>query len=124
MGRDIYRKIGSLRNKLHKSIEKTGLNSKETRELSDKIDELINRYEKSIKTIEYPQSSKMMGHYKKAYAELKKITENFGKFPSVSEWNYYAKENNLLSSASLEYISTLNWNNLRVKVLRELNMEI
>ena len=124
MSRDIFRKIGSLRNKLHKSIEKTGLNSKETREISDKIDELINEYERSIKIVDYPQNSEMVYYYKISYAELKKITKDFNKFPSVAEWNHYAKENYLLSNASLEYISTLNWNNLRVKVLRELNMYV
>ena len=123
MARDIYRSIGSLRKKLHKSIEKTGLNSSETRELSNQIDELINKYEQSIKILEYPQNSKMITYYKEAYAELKKITKDFNKFPSVTEWNNYAKTKNLLSHASLEYISTLNWNNLRIKVLRELNME-
>lgn len=124
MSGDIFRKIGSLRKKLHKSIEKTGLNSEETREISDKIDELINEYERSIKTVEYPQNSEMMCYYKMSYAELKKITKDFNKFPSVAEWNYYAKENNLLSNVSLEYISSLNWNNLRVKILRELNMYV
>lgn len=66
----------------------------------------------------------MLEWYKISYSTLKKITNDFKKFPSVEEWNYYAKENELLSHASMEYISALNWNNLRIKVLRELNMDI
>lgn len=124
MDRDIFRRIKKLRIKLEKAIEEKGLNSNEVRELSDKIDKLINEYEQSIKIVEYPNNSLMLEYYKKSYAELKKITEDFKKFPSVAEWNYYAKENGLLSHVSMEYISKLNWNYLRIKVERELNFKV
>lgn len=124
MDRDIFRRIKKLRIKLEKAIEEKGLNSNEVRELSDKIDKLINEYEQSIKIVEYPNNSLMLEYYKKSYAELKKITEDFKKFPSVAEWNFYAKENDLLSHVSMEYISKLNWNYLRIKVERELNFKV
>ena len=124
MDRNIYRKIKKARIKLEEAIEEKGLNSHEVRKLSDKMDELLNEYEKSIKTIEYPKYNAMFKCYKESYKALKKITKDFKKFPTVEEWNKYAKENDLLSHASMEYISTLNWNNLRIKVLRELNMYI
>lgn len=88
------------------------------------MDELINEYEESIKIVEYPKNSLILECYKKSYAELKKITEVFKKFPSVVEWNYYAKENDLLSHVSIEYISKLNWKYLKMKVERELNFEV
>jgi len=103
---------------------KNGLDSNEVRKLSDKIDELINEYEESIKTVEYPEHSVMFECYKKSYSELKKITINFKKFPTVQEWNHYAKDNDLLSHASMEYISMLNWNYLKIKVERELNFKV
>lgn len=124
MRKDVYRKINSLRKKLDKSIEKTGLNSNETREISKEIDKLINEYEKSVKIVDFPQNSEIFLWYKQSYFELKKITKKNDKFPSIVEWNRYAKNNDLLNHASLEYISKLNWNYLRVKILREINMKI
>ena len=44
MGKDIYRKISSLRKKLHKSIENTGIDSNETQKISNEIDKLIKEY--------------------------------------------------------------------------------
>ena len=124
MDRGIFKRIKKLRIRLEETIEEKGLNSNEVRELSDKMDELINEYEQSIKIVEYPSNSLMLKGYEKSYSELKKITEVFKKFPSVEEWNYYAKENDLLSHVSIEYISKLNWNYLKMKVERELNFEV
>lgn len=121
---NILRKISSLRKKLNKSIEKYGLNSSETKEISEQIDELIKEYYDSIKIVEYPKYSNMLIYYKKAYEALKSTTIQLEKFPTVSEWNKFAKENNYLSHISLEYISKLNWNYLKVKIERELNLDI
>ena len=66
----------------------------------------------------------MLEFYKISYQELKKITKEYNRFPMVQEWNHFAKSKELLCHASLEYVSTLDWNYLRVKVLRELNMKV
>lgn len=124
MKSNIFRKIKKVRIRLEECIKQNGLSSSETRKLSDEIDVLLNEYEKSIDTVKYFENSKMKIWYKESYTALKKITRDFNKFPSVEEWNYYAKENKLLSNVSLEYISRLNWNYLRTKILRELNMRI
>lgn len=124
MGKDIFRKISSLRNKLQSSIEKTGVNSNETREISNKMDILIKEYYDSIKEVEYPKFSDMYLYYKKSYKELKDVTQQLEKFPTVQEWNKFAKENNYLSNVSIEYISRLNWKYLKIKVERELNIKI
>lgn len=124
MDRDIYRKIKRLRTKLEKAIKEKGLNSIEVRELSDEMDRLLNEYEESIKIVDFPKDSEMLEYYKISYEKLKKITSDFKKFPTVAEWNHYAKENNLLSNSSLEYISKLNWKYLKIKVERELNFKV
>lgn len=123
MGKDVYKKISSLKNKLNKTIQRTGLNSKETREISDKIDSLINEYYNSIKEIEYSEFSNMYYYYKKSYEALKNVTQQLERFPPVQEWNKFAKENNHLSSISLEYIAKTNWKYLEIRIERELNIE-
>ena len=122
MSKDIYIKIKSLRKKLHRSIDKTGLNSPETRKISDQMDQLIKQYYNSIKETEYPEFSDMYLYYKMSYKKLKDVTQQLKKFPTVQEWNKFAKENNYLSNVSVEYIAKLEWNYLRVKIMRELKM--
>lgn len=65
----------------------------------------------------------MIEYYDKSYSELKDITKELKKFPTVKEWNKYAKENNFLCHLSLEYISKLDWNYLQIKVEREINLK-
>ncbi len=124
MRNNLLKQIRSIKKKLENSIRKNGLNSPETRKISDKIDKAINDYYSSIKSVNFPSNSKMEVFYKRSYFILKKITEDFGKFPTVVEWNKYAKENGYLSSTSMEYISKLNWNYLKIKVERENNIKI
>ena len=124
MAKDSIKKIRSLRNKLHKSIKKNGLYSDETRKISDEMDKLINEYYDNIQRISYPANSEMKVYYEQSYKQLKIVTQQLERFPSTQEWNKFAKENCLLSSMSMQYISKLNWNYLRAKVLRELNMDI
>ena len=124
MAQDSIKKIRSLRNKLHKSIKKNGLDSDETRKISDEMDKLINEYYDNIQQIEYPTDSEMKVYYEQSYKQLKIVTQQLERFPFTQEWNKFAKENCLLSSMSMQYISKLNWNYLRAKVLRELNMNI
>lgn len=124
MQQDNVKRIKSLRNKLHKSIKKNGLDSDETRKISDEMDKLINEYYNNIQRISYPADSEMKVYYEQSYKQLKIVTQQLERFPSTQEWNKFAKENCLLSSMSMQYISKLNWNYLRAKVLRELNMDI
>jgi len=42
--KDIARKIEKMRKKLHKSIEKNGVDSRKTIKISQKLDEIINEY--------------------------------------------------------------------------------
>ena len=123
MARDDVKKIRSLRNKLHKLIKKNGLNSEETRKISDEIDILINEYYNSIEETKYPEDSEMLEYFNMSYEALKVMTLQLEKFPTVNEWNKYAKENNYLSHLSLEYISKLDWNYLQIKVEREINFK-
>lgn len=124
MKNDILKQIRSCRKKLNISIKKNGLNSSETRRISDKMDTLISRYYDSIEIIKFPPCSCMNVFYKDSYHIIKKMTEEFEKFPSVAQWNQYAKKYDYLSSASIEYISKLNWKYLRIKVEREINEKI
>ena len=124
MQQDNVKRIKSLRNKLHKSIKKYGVNAEETRKISDEMDKLINEYYNNIQRISYPADSEMRLYYEQSYRAMKTTTQQLERFPSIQEWNQIAKEKYLLSSTSMQYISKLNWNYLRTKILRELNMEI
>lgn len=124
MQQDNVKRIKSLRNKLHKSIKKHGVNAEETRKISDEMDKLINEYYNNIQRISYPADSEMKVYYEQSYRAMKTTTQQLERFPSIQEWNQIAKEKYLLSSTSMQYISKLNWNYLRTKILRELNMEI
>lgn len=118
------KRIKNLRNKLHKSIKKFGINSDETRKISDELDILINEYYESIQEVEYPLGCEMKLYYDYSYKLLKSTTQQLEKFPTTKEWNKFAKNNYLLSNTSMQYISKLNWNYLRTKVLRELKKEL
>ncbi len=111
-------KIENLRNKLHKSIEKYGLNSKQTQKISRELDELINYFNKQQRL--FPNDSKTSEKYNLSIKKLKQLTIDFNEFPTVESWNYYAKNNNLLNSETLKYISGLNWHELREKILYEI----
>lgn len=115
-------KIEKLKKKLNKSIERYGLNSEETRKISLELDELINEYNKNQQI--FPENSIMKNAYDKSIKKLKQITTEYGEFPSTKSWNYFAEENDLLSSESIKFISHLNWNELREKILYEINKKI
>ena len=112
MLRDIVKKIEDLKKKLYTEIDVSGLNSNKTREISEEIDNEINKY--------YNEQTEMYKNYIKSILHLKKITQVFGDFPTTREWNKYAKENMLLSNVTIEYISGLNWNKLRKKIKAEI----
>ena len=91
-----------LRQKLYKAIDKYGINSKEVAAISNKIDKELNKLDERKRNFEGNNETKE--YYDKSIEKLKRITIDYGDFPTVEEWNYYAKENNLLSSISIEYI--------------------
>lgn len=107
-----------LREKLYITIEQYGLNSDKTRKISDKFDKLINAYYKN--EVQYSEDSIIYIKYIESIKAIKKITKDFSKFPTVEEWNMYAKQSNLLCSESLKYITGLNWHYLRNKILMEI----
>ena len=107
-----------LREKLHKSIEMSGLNSERTKKISKRYNELVNLYYQNEK--QYHKNSSMHDSYLESIKSLKKITKDFVKFPTIKEWNYYAKEHNLLSSESLKYISGNSWHDLRNRISSKL----
>ena len=119
----ILLEIRKMQKKLNNSITKNGLNSQKTREISLKVDELINEYYKSIKTVQFPSWSNSDYYFNKSYERLKVATLNEQKFPSIEEWNKIAKTEDLFSAVSMQYISMLDWNHLRTKVERELNLK-
>ena len=75
MAQDSIKRIRSLRNKLHKSIKKNGLDSDETRKISDEMDELINEYYDNIQQIEYSSDSEMRLYYEQSYRAMKTTTQ-------------------------------------------------
>ena len=112
---DIAEQIEKTRKVLHRNIEKYGLDSKEVREVSTQLDELINMYYGK------DREETMQAEYRVAYEELKRYTRENKEFPSVQKWDEYAKKNNLISSESLKFLSKLNWNKLRNKIKSEIN---
>ena len=106
-----------LRKKLDKAIEKYGLNSKETKEISQKFDKLVNSYYE--KEAQYAEDNTMYIKYSESIKALKKITKDFSKYPTIKEWNNYAKENKLLSTESIKYITGINWHELRNRIKSE-----
>lgn len=106
-----------LQKKLNESVEKNGLNSEQTRKISKRYNELINLYYRNEK--QYHEGELMEIKYIESVKSLRKITSDFVKFPTIKEWNYYAKENDLLNSESLKYISGNTWHDLRNRILAE-----
>ncbi len=122
--KNLLSEIRKTQKKLNDSIIKNGLNSNKTRGISLKVDELINEYYESIKTRQYSTTSIIGNCYEVSYRELKFMTLDNNKFPSVQEWNEYAKQNCLLSAAAIQYVNMLDWNYVRAKVIRELNTKM
>lgn len=108
-----------LRKKLHETIEKNGLDSDQTRKISNRYNKLVNSYYQ--KERQYSEDNIMCMNYRESVKCLKQITKDFVKFPTIKEWNYYAKKNNLLNSESLKYISGNSWHDLRNRILSELS---
>ena len=108
--------IEELRQKLHRAIEEYGLNSEEVYKISIEMDKLVNKRG-------YNEKNLMYNKYLESMFELRKISKIFGEFPTISEWNKYAKENYLLNSESIKYMSGLDWNMLRSRIKKEMNIK-
>lgn len=108
--------IEQLRNKLHEAIDKYGISAEETRKISVEMDNLLNKRG-------YTTKNTMYNEYLDSMFELRKISKIFGEFPTIEEWNKYAKENYLLNSESIKYISGLDWNKLRNQIKKEMNIK-
>ena len=106
--------VEELRKKLHEAIEEYGINSKEVYRLSTEMDKLLNKRG-------YDDKNLMYNKYLDSMFELRKITKLFSKFPSVDEWNKYAKDNMLLNSESIKFMSGLNWHKLKDRIKNDLN---
>lgn len=109
-------KIEQLRNKLHEAIDKYGINAEETRKISVEMDNVLNKHG-------YTESNLIYNKYLESMFELRKISKIFGEFPTINEWNKYAKEKYLLNSESIKYISGLDWNKLRNQIKKEMNIK-
>lgn len=105
------------REKLYKAINEYGLDSKEVRRISTRLDKLINKhYEHDV---EYPEYSDMKANYQECIAVLKTTLQETGTFPTVKEWNRYAFTHNLLCSISIEHIAKMNWSKLEKHINNE-----
>lgn len=122
MEKRLKNEIRNLQNILNDDVEDNNLNNESALKLGNKIDKLINDYYSlSIPKREFPLKSKMKEFYDASYRELKRITIENNRFPELEEWNKYAKENNLLSSESMKYISMMEWKYLKLRIKRQIN---
>lgn len=122
MEEKLKNEIRNLQNILNGGVENNNLNDEKALKLGNKIDKLINNYYSlSIPKREFPVKSKMKQFYDASYRELKRMTIKNNRFPELEEWNKYAKENNLLSSESMKYISRMEWKYLKLKIKRQIN---
>ena len=81
-----------------------------------KYNDLVNSYYKNEK--QYSKDNIIYIKYKESINYLRKFTKDFVEFPTIKEWNYYAKENGLLNSESIKYISGSNWHELRNRIFQ------
>ncbi len=103
-----------LRTKLHESIAIYGLDSEQTRKISERYNELVNFYYQNER--QYHKDNVMNVKYLESVKYLRNIASEFIKFPTIQEWNCYAKQKNLLNSESLKYISGNDWHDLRNRI--------
>lgn len=116
--KDILKKIEILREKLYLQIEKWGIDSNQALKISEELDLLIEEFYRGKNT--KVKNNIFKSEYKIAYEKLKFITMKLGKFPSIKNWNNIAKNETYLCNKSMEYISGLNWEDLKFKVKSEI----
>lgn len=93
----------------------THLGLKNWLELKNKM--LANYLCKNSSKGRFYREEELMGKmYDISYRHLQLLTNMLNEFPSVEEWNQYAKENLCLNSQSMQYIAGMNWHKLRDKI--------
>ena len=93
----------------------THLGVKNWLELKNKM--LANCFCHDSKKGRFYREENLMGRmYDTSYQHLQLLTNMLNEFPSVKEWNQYAKENLCLNSQSMQYIAGMNWHKLRDKI--------
>lgn len=124
MRKGIYKAIREKKKELNETIMKFGVNSKETVNISKEVEELINEYYKESRIREFPEESSIPKYFHESYKALKTYTLENGVFPSIVEWNKYANRFGYLTNISLEYITMMDWEEIRRKIKVELNISI
>ena len=109
-----------LSNKLYLNIDKYGLSSYETAKTTKEIDDISTKFLKREK--KFANNNFMYNQYKISYQKLKKLSGEFNENITIEAWNRYAKENDYLNAESIKYISGLNWNELKLKMKIENNI--
>mgnify|MGYP001025296864 FL=1 len=103
-----------LREKLHQSIEESGLHSAKTVKISKKYNDLVNFHYQNER--QYKSDNLMYKKYVESLKHLRKITKDAVEFPTTKQWSQYAKKNDLLNTESLKFISGSSWHDLRNKI--------
>ena len=124
MDKRIEKNIEKMKKQLNETIEKFGIQSKQTRKINEEINKQIlllyemkeNVYKSKEKL--YEEKNIIYQNYKESICIIKDLAKQEKRFLTVKEWNKYAKNANLLSSQSIEYISGKSWNEIREEVLR------
>lgn len=110
----ILERIEILKKKLDEAVIKYGLNSNEVKNISKKIETIMNKEMKNKEPI--PTGNKMRDAYNMSIYYMKIITIEQEKFPSTEEWDEYASKIYALNSKTIRYITGLNWHKLRCKI--------
>ena len=104
-----------MRERLERIRRKLHIVTKETKKISKNFDKILNEYYK--KEVQYPENSLIYLKYDESINYLKEIARKEERFPTIQEWNKYAKKHELLSSESIKYISGVNWHELRNRTI-------
>lgn len=97
----------------------THLGVKNWLELKNKM--LANCFCRNSKKGRFYREGEFMGTmYDNSYQHLQLLTNILDEFPSIEQWNRYAKENLCLNSQSMQYIAGMNWHKLRDKIRSKL----
>ena len=102
--------IKKLKTIMYQYINKYGINSQKTVDISQQLDIELNRYY---------ESSSMKYFYEQSKKGILEYFHDFKKYPNSFEWNSYAKEKDYLSFISIEYMSRMNfdfWCNKTVEI--------